>query len=400
MLKSKCLRVILTSLSVLPFTIQASWHDCCCPDYDYSYNPPLLEPSPCGHGYVAGEYLLLRSNMECGTWGWATTYDLDAEDIFPDFGAVDTRGLCHEWNSGFRVALGYDFDCDRWGLRATYTYYHSNADDRVKFDNSGFDPLVGGTFTMFNNFYAPSNDLIFSLFQVGTIPTAGDIKANWKLDLNQIDIDATREYYIGCAVTLRPYVGFRYYNFDTKINTVGTYNFLYDVTLDIEEELVVDTHASICYDGFGLKSGLSSTWELGCGFGIYGDANIALVYGQFRSKNRFSFSSGEGPSIDVPELDFSVDSSTDSWCSVKAVADYSLGLFYRQGFNCDRSMFEVVVAWENHIFFNHNQFKGLRVAGLGLDNQETAQGAISLALADRCADISLAGLMFRVGLYF
>lgn len=411
MKKSKCLRIILSCMCVLPFTIQAAWHECCCPNFDYSYNPPLLEPTPCGNGFVGGEWLLFRSNMECATWGWLTAAGVDfdgpsqEENFFQANGfEVNQRQLSHDWNSGFRVAAGYDFDCDKWGVRATYTYFRSTADDHVHLSN---DPLVllhlkDGVVSNFVNFYAP--DLARDLQPARFKGPSADVvaTATWKLEVNQIDLDVTREYLVGRYVSLRPILGVRYYNFDTKICTsqVNTDLVGGDPSAFLFETNTIKSDDKCQYHAFGIKSGVASTWEIGCGFGIYGDASLTIAYGQMRTKNHVINSGEVDPSASPTEfVDVKVVSDS-TWCTVKPVADYAIGLYFRQGFNCDRSMLEVKVGWENHIYYGHNQFRGFlsdtsTVYGFG-----SVTGAPSFATVDRCADISLTGLAVSAGIWF
>lgn len=409
MKKSKCLRIILSCMCVLPFTTQAAWHECCCPNFDYSYNPPLLEPTPCGHGYIEGEWLLFRSNMECATWGWVTAVNQDtssgpSENILSVRGLeINQRQLSHDWNSGFRVAAAYDFDCDKWGVRATYTYFRSTADDHVHLIN---DPAVlnrqkQGVISNFVNFYAP--DALQLLQPRALRGPALDVlaDAHWRVEINQIDLDVTREYLIGRYVSLRPILGVRYYNFDTKITTRQADTDLLDAALSpiLTEINVVGTRNKCQYHAFGIKSGIASNWEIGCGFGIYGDASLTIAYGQMRTKNHVETQGEIDPSASPIAFNdvFAVSDST--WCTVKPVADYAIGLYYRQGFNCDRSLFEVKVGWENHIYYGHNQFRGIALAPTSLD-LASGTGTLTGTTDDRCADISFTGLAVSAGLWF
>jgi hypothetical protein len=154
------------------------------------------------------------------------------------------------------------------------------------------------------------------------------------------------------------------------------------------------------YHAFGIKSGINSQWELGCGFGIYGDAYLTLAYGQMRTKNRVIITGEVDPSASVEEFAERHAKSNGSWCTVKPVGDYAIGLYFRQGFNCDRSLFEVKVGWEHHVYYGHNQFRGINVDPLALSIATLNRPGISATTTDRCADISFAGLSVMAGIWF
>lgn len=408
MKKSKCLRIILSCMCVLPFTTQAAWHECCCPNFDYAYNPPLLEPTPCGHGFLEGEWLLWRSNMECATWGWVTYASFDAgtgpsEDLLHigDVFEINQRQLSHKWQSGFRVGAGYDFDCDRWGVRATYTWFRGTADDSVHIVNDVDVFENGGIIGTFVDFYAPDLVTLLTPSAENGPPLDTLATARWRVELNQVDLDLTREYLIGRHVTLRPVLGVRYYCLDSKINTDQIDIDLLDPDASpfLTETNLLGTRNKCLYHGFGIKSGINSQWEIGCGFGVYGDAYLTIAYGQMRTKNHILVSGEIDPSASVETFTNRFGRSDSTWCTVKPIADYAIGLYFRQGFNCDRSLFEVKVGWEHHVFFNHNQFRGLNFSPFALDTQNV--GVIGGGFTtDRCADISFAGLSVMAGFWF
>jgi hypothetical protein len=110
---------------------------------------------------------------------------VDAEYKTPNF----------DWNGGFKFGVGYNTTCDGWDFGVMWTWYEGSASSHIEAkidDNHTLLPLWSAV----------------ALPNGGTI-YARDIKTDWTLDLDLIDIELGREYWTSKYLTFRPFIGLR-----------------------------------------------------------------------------------------------------------------------------------------------------------------------------------------------
>ena len=202
--------------------------------------------------WVMGEALLWQAVEDNLTYVYVGN-DLKAET------KRDLKTTHFDWDFGFKVGAGYNIPRDGWDVDLYWTHIRNtahgsqNAHDPKKL----LYPVWGTAGTVFP----------------GTATTA---KGDWKVNLEQLDLELGREFFVGKFLTIHPFVGarsawiFQRYDIELKGTAADTGN-----TLEQETKL------KNRYFGFGFVAGLDTDWKLGRGFSIYGDADMSLLMGYF-----------------------------------------------------------------------------------------------------------------------
>ncbi len=261
---------------------------------------------------------------------------------------VDSTYLSPNFKKDFGLKLGasYTSPCDNWDINLLWTKFHQGSSGKVEAefeDNVTLLPLWSA----------------FQFPQAGNAPIlfASDIETFWKFDLNLIDLDLGRRFWTSKYLALHPHVGLRfaYLHQDFKINHRGGSWIV--PGLDLRFNGIVDLKND--YEGVGLRSGLDSTWNLGCGWALYGDFSLSVIYGKFKVDHDEVLRNVVAPYSKTKILD-----TEDHFRASRAILDLGLGIQWSTMF-CDcKYGTTLALGWEQHSFFNQNQlWKIKRVSG-------------------------------------
>ncbi len=258
---------------------------------------------------------------------------VDARYQTPDYG----------WDFGFKLGVGYTTTCDGWDIGVLWTWYKGKANDKIEAEPDDNETLV----TLWSAF-APVQ---------GSVVYATDITTNWKLELNLIDIELGRQFWTSKYLSLRPHVGLRvaYIKQDWNMShRGGSWSSRGAVSGPpaIGSQDAFNNEAKINNDfkGVGVRGGLNSEWNFGCGWALYGDMAASIVYGRFDidhdETNRFAV---------TPHTKRSVLETEDTFRASRGMLDLALGLQWSTMFcNCSYG-FTARLGWEHHLFFDQNQ---------------------------------------------
>ncbi len=252
---------------------------------------------------------------------------IDSEYETPDF----------DWDFGFKFGVGYCTTCDSWDISVLWTWYRGKANDHIEAeidDNHTLLPLWSA--------FAPAQ---------GSILYATDIETHWKLELNLIDIELGRNFWTSKYLAIRPFVGLRFASLKQAFEiqhkggswSARTKNPAQDA---FNNEVDMDND----YKGVGLRAGLDSTWNFGCGWALYGNLAASIIYGKFDvdydEENRRA--SNPHDKIKIAEY-------KDNFRASRAMLDLALGVQWSTMF-CDCQYgFMFALGWEHHLFFDQNQ---------------------------------------------
>lgn len=232
-----------------------------------------------------------------------------------------TKELHYNWDPGFRVGFGWNTPHDGWDLFANWTSYHNKATSYVSTGSSSF---------LYPSLAAPA----FSLLA----PTSA--RAHWRLNLNMVDLELGREFFVSKWLTLRPFVGMRSAWIHQRMNVA--YN-------QPAADEVFYVNMKNKYWGIGVRPGLNTQWGLGCGFSFYGNTSLSLLYGFFDlDQDQYSVTS---VSIVDPDID-----NDHSFRVGRAIAEIQLGIRWEHMLANDHLHFSIQTGWENLMFFGQNQF--------------------------------------------
>jgi len=222
-----------------------------------------------------------------------------------------------------------------------WTYFRGKAHDRT----ASTAPVVSGTTTVSSGFvFVPTwSGVNFS----GPISLTS---AQWKVNLNLVDLELGRAFFASPCLTLRPHVGLRYASIDQK------YNLSYYANGDLNSTVRFFDRVNMKNDfaGLGLRMGLDTNWDLGCGFGIYFGGAAALIYGDLdvRQTELFNDLTTEGAGNQTI-------TQRDHKRCLKANTELNIGVQWAKPINCNRQSLLFRIGYEHQIFFAQNHFRDL-----------------------------------------
>lgn len=243
-----------------------------------------------------------------------------------------------EWDWGFKLGLGYCTTCDGWDLGILWTWYRGRANDHIETefdDNFTLLPLWSA--------FAPAQ---------GSVLYATDIETHWQLKLNIVDLELGRNFWTSRYLAIRPFMGIRIAYVDQTyeiLNKGGSWSERTAIPLQVP--LNNRVYMTNNYKGAGMRAGLNSTWHVGCGWALYGNWAASIIYG------RFSESYDEtNRQADFVHGKFKIAAFDYSFRASRAILDLEIGVKYATMF-CDCQYgFSIALGWENHMFFDQNQF--------------------------------------------
>lgn len=309
----------------------------CCPTScgRWSLEADLLYWTACEGGLTFGSSTCARS-FGTSTSGSETSYH------------TKKKSPHSRWDVGFRVGIGYQAACDCWDGALVWTNFTTDQSASHHEAASGshwFTPSWGaipGTGT------SSGNLLGGNLNNDGDFPVSR-AHAHWKLRLNLIDLEFGREYCVNTCLSLRPFVGVRGASINEK------YKLKYDATTLIGSTEVNGpfdrVHLTNDYEGAGVRGGLDTAFDIGCGLSLYGGVAASLLYGETEVKSRehlcVASASNISNEVEVRQKDKN--------CGCRAITDAEIGLRW-QKMCCDK-MVVFQIGWEHHFFFSQNQFE-------------------------------------------
>ena len=242
------------------------------------------------------------------------------------------KNISFDWDFGFRVGAGYNAPHDGWDLSLSWLRFITDGHKHV---------------------HADSNERVFATRAHARDPFVASSSSfqkahsDFRLRLNQLDLDLGREFFVSKWLTLRPHFGLRADWVRQKWNTE------YKNTNHINNPAPTETEAKYKdrWFGIGLEGGLDTQWGLGGGWSLFGNLTGAILYGfhhlNFEDKNKPSVSPDtNGVFADVKST-FRVS---------HPILDLMLGLRYDTMFDNDRFHFGIQGGWEHHVYFSQNQF--------------------------------------------
>lgn len=318
--------------------------DACCRTYcmgpeNYGVNA-AVNPRTCNGDWVvniAGFYW----NAHQEGLEYAITNDSQQEGWRDTLSYVNARseGPKFDWDFGFKVGIGYNTTCDGWDFGVNWTWYQGKANSKVEADTNDNTIMLA---------------YLSNYGDVNTYPLATDAEAHWKLKLNLVDIELGREFWNSKRVALRPFIGLRYasiqqdYNVKYKGGSFSVRDTGGLIVLDDaqNDEIKMDND----FKGFGVRAGLNSVWNLGCGWGIYGDLALSMVYGRFDIEV-----DEESRQAASPHAKTNFTEYENSFRASRYMSDLAIGIQWSSLFcDCQYGL-TVALGWEHHMFINQNQ---------------------------------------------
>ncbi|MFI5335032.1 MAG: Lpg1974 family pore-forming outer membrane protein, partial [Chlamydiales bacterium] len=260
--------------------------------------------------FFAGEVLVWRATQD----DMAYAVELDQAQAVNGFNSGETQHWRGKWAAGFRLALGYNMKHDGWDLDLVWARFNSKG--KLNETNE-----CSNTVSNFNPVFLPKE------YSNSTTTGVAAIEAEakrWKLNLNLLDLELGREFFVSKWLTLRPHMGVRGAWVRQKMgveyaggNVATPYQTLLAGANSLDFESMKNN-----FWGVGLRGGLDSNWGLGCGFSIYGKLALSAVWGKFKVSEVANVQNeNTGTSAAVMNIQ-------DRFSVMRPIADMALGLRY------------------------------------------------------------------------
>ena len=234
---------------------------------------------------------------------------------------IEIIKLNTEYKPGFKVGLGTNLDHDNWDLYAQYTRFHTSA-------SSTFNPSGAPTNTFQTTYFMAG----YNAFLFGSIN--GEIKGVWSTDLDKIDLELARSYYLGTNLIFRPFIGGSFHWLDEK----------YDFTLTYQNIPFFGNFATDSW-AVGPRFGLNSNWLFYKGFRVFGYGAYNLLF--CSNETTGSGSENENSGLTPPTVNvLSYTLNKDKQNIIRDVIEISLGFGWGSYFCRDNGHFDLGISYE------------------------------------------------------
>lgn len=290
-------------------------------------NPPARPNLSKTNGIIlTGEAVLLKATDE------GLSYAVASNNSQPT-GRLYNQTLGWAW--GTRLLLGYAIPRDGWDISLSWFYFqNTHTNTPTSFNSSGYFAA-----RLNPSLQSNSQDLFSS------------IAAQWKLNINQLDLILARPFYVSKFLTIEPRFGVRTLWLDQRFHLnyeASTFGFLQKQKND--------------FWGMGGTLAINTGWLLGGRWQIYANAGLGIVYGVFDI-----LSTVQGK--EATSALFS-DTSRKPHAS-KSILDLAIGLSWDHLCSHKRFLIGVNLGWEQHVYFGQNNlphFTSEQIAGVVVNN--------------------------------
>ena len=267
--------------------------------------------------YVTGSFIYFQptqDNMEVGfeatTAGSAT---------LPVAGSVVNMGSSYK--PGFKVGLGMNFDYDNWDAFAEYTRLHCT-------ESASATAPTGGALYSYTH---PPGD-------AGSTTSFSSLSDSWRLNMDLLDFQMARASYVGTKLTVRSHFGARAAWITQRRSTEGT-----ELTATTTE------HEKVTSWGLGLRAGMQSDWNLGCGFRFFGNGAADLLFTQYQ----WSATSYDPVNSEIADL----SASQSDLNTVRPHADLEFGFGWGSYFDNNNWHVDFAAGYGFQVFWDQNMFR-------------------------------------------
>jgi hypothetical protein len=352
----------IVALSTVVFTTQfapASASSCnsdCGSSSDCGFS--LCDCDPCEGWSVYADYLywrVRRCDLDYAFVRNGADYITDVYDVNPSY------------DSGFRV--GVLKACGDLDFAVHYTWFQGKDDDSLNTLSVDNGSVIGQT--------KLNPGAVF----VGSIAVAG---SEYKVELNQVDIEAGYHLEISDCLASRLFAGFRYANIKQHQDTVYSSD-ASDIYAKINTAAEVDiVYQETDIDFYGLYFGNKASYKVCDCFDFF--AGFSLGIGVAEGENTFShYGKSSGGSSDYTYGDY-VDN--DCWRAM-GVLDLNVGItFPLCNICCTDWAFSV--GYEFHHWFNSSSFTDV----------SHIEGHTDAWINSHCCDLGFDGLFVRLSAAF
>ncbi len=277
-----------------------------------------------------------------------TDYSLSNKVSGPTISGKSSRAH-FDWDFGFRVGAGYNFEHDAWDAYVNFTWFRTHASSHAHKD---------------------SDETLIPQKGASDIVAADKISAHWHVHNYVLDLELGRRFFLSKFLSLRPQFG---------IETAWIYqrrHFSTEQGLDPFTGITGESVRGKCnFWGIGPRAGVEGTWYFGRHFSLFGTINGALLWSHFDTRNKEKVQTllGSSPSLRV----------SDHFHRLTPNAQFAMGFCWDANINHEMNHIGIKLAYEFQYWWRQNQF---------LNEQQTS----FYGLQHESKDLSLNGVTLDV----
>lgn len=257
-----------------------------------------------------------------------------------------------EFKPGFQVGLGMNLPVDDWDFYAEYTRVHGN--HRASSSHSGVtNGSQASILPTMGNVYLLSNNV------GGVYQTAN---ASYTNNLDFIDAEMGRSYYVGQKLTFRSAYGLRaawilqnvhvHYSYPSYLGGVQDQNGTFGTL-----QSVLDFYDRIHSWGIGPRGGLNMNWLLGRSFRFVGSGYLDVLYTRYRLKDKTSLmptvATAGSPTLGQPAKVI----TRDRVAAIRTHLDLEIGLGWGRFIDQKNWHIDLLATYGFQVFFSQNMFR-------------------------------------------
>lgn len=297
--------MLAATAGLMHFSCEGQDTDLCCP-------PPMCCEESSGHFFVEGDLLYWKAHVSGLELGFGTS-TIDQTTVSQTQTTISNEYDADphfKWNAGYRIAAGYQFDCSEWELGAVWTYFHDHGSKSINEDAD----------------------------------TVNTTRCGVKLD--QLDILFAYNTSLNSCFKFKPFVGIRAARIKENLNALLVTDITISPSTFATRTVTLDDDQT--YRGIGPILGIQGIWDVGCGFGIYGNAAASLMYG------KYNVHFNDTDIFSAPLSDQIFSRNVRHLRGVDCNIDLALGITWNTCV-CDSYQLSLKLGFEHHQFFNHNR---------------------------------------------
>lgn len=270
---------------------------------------------------------------------------------------LDFREPSFNYQSGFKVGLGYTVPCSDWDFDVCWTRLNNDVKTSVTDATGGIIPIT---------FNAPEIiELLssgFSSFAFGTEATN-----TWRFEYNIVDLVVGKKMQFCNCVKFRPYVGAKFASIRQKqyLNYFGLE--IFHGSTAAPTPLIISNFRKNDFRGVGPSFGFDAAWQFMPDWNLTSGLGGALVYGKFDVH--------ETPSFGLFDDSISVAVQTSKNCRFSPTVNGNIGIDWEASF-FDSFQMKIGVAYEVQYWWN--QWRPTTIANSILSGNSSAAGDLMM----------------------
>jgi hypothetical protein len=273
-----------------------------------------------------------------------------------------TKNISYDWDWGVRAGIGYDLPHDGWDLFLNWTWFQTKAHASNTTDiphSANVQPWTSG-----------SGVFGFNVGEAMTHFVSARSSLHWAL----VDLELGREFMVSKWLSLRPFIGARgaWISRNFKIHYSGDVGIRGDDYPLLTNE--VWNHLHNQYRGGGLRGGISSAWKFGYGFSLYGELDLALLYGSQKLQQK-----QRQLGLPVIEPPLQLINAKNHWTTLRPMLDIGAGLRWDKFFCESKYRIRFQLGWEQHLLFGFENDQNFIKPGPHQYKYSMGQGNLGLS---------------------